>query len=91
MPAGSTPKRIAIAMFCDAAGWDVIGSRPWFLKGLSSRRKVRSVFGYSSACIPAIFTGRKPNENGHWGRAGPVKAVRRMERPPAVMGNAPEK
>ena len=59
-------KRLAISMFVDACGWEVIQSRPWFLKDLNYRRSVRSVFGYSSACVPAILTGRLPNENGHW-------------------------
>ena len=59
-------KRLSISMFVDACGWEVIRSRPWFLNDLTYRRRVKSVFGYSSACVPAILTGKLPNENGHW-------------------------
>ena len=53
-------------MFVDACGWDVVEPRPWFLDGLTHRRGVRSIFGYSSACVPAILTGRRPSESDHW-------------------------
>lgn len=59
-------RRISIAMFVDACGWDVVGPRPMFLEELKFRRPVRSLFGFSSACVPAILTGRLPNENDHW-------------------------
>jgi hypothetical protein len=59
-------KRLAIAVFVDACGWDVVSGRPWFMEELSHRQPVRSVFGFSSACVPSILTGRLPNENDHW-------------------------
>lgn len=76
------PNRLAIAMFVDACGWDVVGHRPEFLHELSHRQRVESLFGYSSACVPAILTGRLPNANDHWSsffyspRSSPFKAVR---------------
>ena len=60
------PKRLAIATFVDACGHAVLASRPWFMDELEHRQPVKSVFGYSSACVPAILTGRLPNENDHW-------------------------
>ncbi|MCA9602930.1 MAG: alkaline phosphatase family protein [Myxococcales bacterium] len=60
------PKRLAIAMFVDACGWGIVGPRPWFLDELKERKRVTSLFGYSSACVPAILTGKRPNENDHW-------------------------
>jgi predicted AlkP superfamily pyrophosphatase or phosphodiesterase len=58
--------RLSIAMFVDACGWGVLESRPWFLEELGFRRPLESLFGYSSACVPAILTGRRPAENDHW-------------------------
>ncbi len=60
--------RLAIAMFVDACGWGVVGPRPWFLGGLDMdhRQPVTSIFGYSSACVPAILTGLRPDQNDHW-------------------------
>ena len=59
-------RRVAIAMFVDACGWRVVEPRSWYLDHLKYRRSVRSLFGYSSACVPAILTGRRPNETDHW-------------------------
>lgn len=58
--------RLSIAMFVDACGWGVLESRPWFLEELTTRRKVESLFGYSSACVPAILSGNRPDQNDHW-------------------------
>lgn len=61
-----TMKKLAIAMFVDACGWDVVSERPWFFDGFEHRQPVQSIFGFSSACVPAILTGRSPNRNDHW-------------------------
>ncbi len=58
--------RLSIAMFVDACGWGVLQTRPWFLEELQTRRKVESLFGYSSACVPAILSGNRPDQNDHW-------------------------
>lgn len=59
-------KRLAIAMFVDACGWDVVARRPWFLDEMRHRQSVKSIFGFSSACVPSILTGRMPQDNDHW-------------------------
>lgn len=59
-------RRLAVAMFVDACGWGVLESRPWFLSELEFRRPLESLFGYSSACVPAILSGRRPADNDHW-------------------------
>ena len=58
--------RCAITMFVDACGWEVLRSRPWFLSDLPHRQGAASLFGFSSACVPAILSGRRPDENDHW-------------------------
>ncbi len=61
-----SPRRISLALLIDALGWEYVepdGFAPW----LSGRRvPLRTVLGYSSAAIPAILSGRRPAENGHW-------------------------
>ena len=59
-------RKLALTVFVDACGWDVVSPRPWLLPELSHRQPVESVFGYSSACLPAILSGRLPNECDHW-------------------------
>ena len=87
-------RRLSIAMFVDACGWEVIKSRPWFLEErLPHRKKVESLFGYSSACVPAILTGRRPNRNGHWSafyyspKTSPFKPLRHMKRLPPFLAD----
>ncbi len=51
----------------DACGWEIIRSRPQFLqKAAPHRRKLESVFGYSSTCVPSILSGRWPDEHHNW-------------------------
>ncbi len=85
------PERLAIAMFVDACGHGVVGPRPWFLDELTHRQRVTSLFGYSSACVPAILTGRLPNENDHWSsffyapKASPFRTLRPLRVLPSAI------
>lgn len=57
---------LPLFVFIDACGWEIIKDRP-FAKSLApERRKLRSVFGYSSACVPSILAGRWPMEHRNW-------------------------
>ncbi|RYD38506.1 MAG: nucleotide pyrophosphatase [Verrucomicrobiaceae bacterium] len=50
----------------DACGWEILKGRP-FLKDLAPhRRKLESVFGYSSTCVPSILSGHWPDEHRNW-------------------------
>lgn len=57
---------ISIVVFIDALGWEVLKGRRFMEEELPVRRKLRSVFGFSSACIPSILTGLMPREHRHW-------------------------
>lgn len=57
---------ISIVTFIDALGWEVLKGRQFMEEELPHRQKVRSVFGYSSACIPTILSGRLPRDHNHW-------------------------
>jgi hypothetical protein len=51
----------------DACGWEIIRTRPQFLQHAAPhRRKLESVFGYSSTCVPSILSGRWPDEHQNW-------------------------
>jgi predicted AlkP superfamily pyrophosphatase or phosphodiesterase len=55
-----------MVVFIDALGWEVLKGRKFLEARLPVRRKLRSVFGFSSACIPSILTGLMPREHRHW-------------------------
>jgi predicted AlkP superfamily pyrophosphatase or phosphodiesterase len=57
---------ISLVIFIDALGWEVLRDRKFLESELPHRRKLRSVFGFSSACVPSILTGRNPRDHGHW-------------------------
>jgi hypothetical protein len=57
---------LPLFVFVDACGWEIIKNHPFAAKHAPERRKLRSVFGYSSACIPSILSGRWPAEHRNW-------------------------
>jgi predicted AlkP superfamily pyrophosphatase or phosphodiesterase len=61
-------REVTIVFLIDALGSAQV-ARAGFLDRYVAperRRPVRSVFGFSSAVLPSIFTGRLPREHGHW-------------------------
>lgn len=64
--AGKKAPKVSIVVFIDALGWEVLRGRQFMETQLPIRRKLRSVFGFSSACIPSILTGLMPREHRHW-------------------------
>jgi predicted AlkP superfamily pyrophosphatase or phosphodiesterase len=62
----SSNKRLAIVCFIDALGWEVLRGRRFLEERLPHRRRLRSTFGFSSACVPSILSGLTPQEHGHW-------------------------
>lgn len=70
--AGAVPTRSpageGLALFCfiDAFGWEILERVPFLEDVAPYRRPLATTFGYSSAAVPSILTGRTPEENGHW-------------------------
>jgi hypothetical protein len=57
---------LPLFVFIDACGWEVIKNDP-FVEGLApNRRRLDSVFGYSSACVPSILSGSWPQDHRNW-------------------------
>jgi hypothetical protein len=52
--------------FIDACGAEVVRPFPAFTDLAPRWKPLRSVFGYSSACVPSILSGLYPEEHGHW-------------------------
>jgi len=91
--AGATHKRISIVIFIDAMGWEVLKGRRFLDDVLPYRRKLRSVLGFSSACVPSILTGLMPREHGHWSffyyspETSPFKPLRALGLLPGAIVN----
>ncbi len=59
-------KCLSLFVFIDACGWEIIRQDPFVQTLAPHRRRLRSVFGYSSACVPSILAGRWPVETRNW-------------------------
>ena len=59
-------EKVSIVVFIDALGWEVLRDRRFLEDELPYRTKLRSVLGFSSACVPSILTGNQPRDHGHW-------------------------
>lgn len=57
---------LPLFVFIDACGWEIIKNDPFCKVVAPNRRRLESVFGYSSACVPSILSGRWPDEHRNW-------------------------
>jgi len=57
---------LPLFVFIDACGWEIIRDQPFARALAPERRALKSVFGYSSACIPSILSGRWPVDHRNW-------------------------
>lgn len=57
---------LPLFVFIDACGWEIIKDDPFCRAFAPHRRRLESVFGYSSACIPSILSGDWPVTHRHW-------------------------
>jgi len=57
---------LPLFVFVDACGWEIIKDDCFVTDLAPHRRRLRSVFGYSSACIPSILSGQLPVEHRNW-------------------------
>jgi len=57
---------LPLFVFVDACGWEIIRNDPFVREVAPNRKRLTSVFGYSSACVPSILSGRWPNAHGNW-------------------------
>jgi hypothetical protein len=57
---------LPLFIFIDACGWEIIKDTSFVNSVAPHRRKLESVFGYSSTCVPSILSGRWPVEHRNW-------------------------
>jgi hypothetical protein len=57
---------LPLFVMIDACGWEIIKDRPFLREVAPNRRRLNSVFGYSSTCVPSILSGRWPDEHYNW-------------------------
>ncbi|HEX3720932.1 MAG TPA: alkaline phosphatase family protein [Verrucomicrobiae bacterium] len=57
---------LPLFVFIDACGWEIIKRDPFMAARAPNRKRLTSVFGYSSACVPSILSGRWPVEHRNW-------------------------
>jgi predicted AlkP superfamily pyrophosphatase or phosphodiesterase len=57
---------LPLFVFVDACGWEILRDDPFARTLAPHRRRLRSVFGFSSACIPSILSGVWPAEHRNW-------------------------
>jgi hypothetical protein len=57
---------LPLFVFIDACGWEIIKDDPFACRFAPQRKRMNSVFGYSSACVPSILSGRWPVEHRNW-------------------------
>jgi predicted AlkP superfamily pyrophosphatase or phosphodiesterase len=59
-------ERLSLFIMIDACGWEIVKDHPFLQSIAPHRRKLESVFGYSSTCVPSILSGRWPDEHRNW-------------------------
>src|SRR2546426_133838 len=57
---------LPLFIFIDACGWEIIRNEPFARRLAPHRRRLETVFGYSSTCVPSILSGRWPVEHRNW-------------------------
>src|SRR5205085_3523363 len=81
---------LPLFVFIDACGWEIVRSLPFVFPYAPYRRRLGSVFGYSSACVPSIVAGAWPVEHRNWCYFvyDPENSPFRMLRPLRFLPNA---
>jgi hypothetical protein len=84
---------LPLFVFIDACGWEIIRDDPFARSLAPHRRRLRSVLGYSSACIPSILSGRCPAEHRNWSyfvydpAQSPFRSLRALRWVPPAIGS----
>ncbi len=84
---------LPLFVFIDACGWEIIKGTSFAASIAPERKRLESVFGYSSTCVPSILSGRWPQEHRNWcyfvydPKHSPFKSLRPLRwLPTAVTG-----
>ena len=84
---------LPLFIFIDALGWEIIRDEPFAAFCAPRRRRLTSVFGYSSACVPSIVSGKWPSEHRNWcyfvydPQRSPFRSLRHLRWIPNTLGS----
>ena len=59
-------RSLSLFIMVDACGWEIVKDNPFLQTLAPHRKRLESVFGYSSTCVPSIVSGRWPDEHRNW-------------------------
>jgi hypothetical protein len=59
-------RKMPLFIMIDAMGFEILSRHRFCNDLLPARKRLNSVFGYSSACVPSILSGRWPDEHYNW-------------------------
>jgi hypothetical protein len=59
-------RKMPLFIMIDAMGFEILSRHRFCNDLLPVRKRLNSVFGYSSACVPSILSGRWPDEHYNW-------------------------
>ena len=59
-------RTLPLFIMVDACGWEIVKNDPFLQTLAPHRQKLRSIFGYSSTCVPSILSGRTPVQHRNW-------------------------
>lgn len=59
-------KKISLCFFVDALGWEIVKENGFLEDIIPVRKKLKSILGYTSTCVPSILTGVMPARHGYW-------------------------
>ena len=82
---------LPLFIMIDAMGWEILRADPFGKNFAPNRKKLESVFGYSSTCVPSILSGHWPDEHYNWcyfvydPKNSPFRSLRWMRWLPAAV------
>ena len=82
---------LPLFIMIDAMGWEILRDNPFGKSFAPNRKKLESVFGYSSTCVPSILSGHWPDEHYNWcyfvydPKNSPFRSLRWMRWLPAAV------
>lgn len=78
-------QKLSLAIMVDACGWEIVKNDPFARNFAPVRKRLKSVFGYSSTCVPSILSGRWPDSHRNWcyfvydPKRSPFKSLRPLQ------------
>jgi hypothetical protein len=57
---------LPLFIMIDAMGWEILRDDSFGAAFAPRRKRLESVFGYSSTCVPSILSGRWPTQHRNW-------------------------